>query len=252
MRPPRPHPDPSATTRTRPHPHHRRRAGGARHGVPPQLAGHASWSSTDAGSATSGGVATPRLVLNTPAKYDALPGLRFPAPPRLPDRRTCSPTTSRSTPAPAPHPRRGGRALGRSGRRTGLAVRRRRGTYPRDNVVVATGGDTTPAAGHRRPHRPRDPPAPLQRLQGPGPPLPGPVLVVARPVRRRHRAGAARAGREVASGARSAVPVEIDSRAGSPSRSAVVRLDHVLTERTRRGARQGRDPRRHPQRPCSG
>jgi putative flavoprotein involved in K+ transport len=179
------------------------------------------------------------LVLNTAAKHDALPGLRFPGKQgafptagELADyleeyvrhhdlRVECDVAVTSTTQEPD----------------GSWTVTTDRGTYQAENVVVATGGETHPRVpdvagridpGIRQLHS--------SEYREPGQLLPGPVLVVGL-----GQSGAdialelAKAGREVfVSGkVRSEIPIEIESfkgRAGFPV--IWFAWNHVLTERT--------------------
>jgi putative flavoprotein involved in K+ transport len=184
------------------------------------------------------------LVLNTAAKYDALPGLRFPGPQgsfptageladyleeyvRHHDLRVECDVAVLSTTQDADG---------------SWTVATDRGTYRASNVVVATGGETRPHVpdvanridpGIRQVHS--------SDYREPGQLLPGPVLVVGL-----GQSGAdialelAKAGREVhVSGrVRKELPIEIDSfkwRTGF--RVVWFVWNHVLTERTPPGRR---------------
>jgi putative flavoprotein involved in K+ transport len=184
------------------------------------------------------------LVLNTPAKRDALPGLRFPGPARA------FPTADQLADYQEEYARTfdlrvdGGtdvRSVDQQDDGTWL-VSTSRGTYAADNVVVATGGDAHPRMpeirelldpGIRQVHS-RD-------YRNPDQLLPGPVLVVGL-----GQSGSdialelAHAGREVTvSGtAPGEVPVEIGGVPGRIGFSVLWFLwNHVLTERTPPGRR---------------
>ena len=195
----------------------------------------------------------PSLVLNTPARHDALPGLPFPGP------AAAFPTAGQLADYHEEYARHHGLRV-----ECGVTVRSVRrqddgrwcvltdtGAYDAENVVVATGGETHPSVppltdqidpGIRQLHS--------GEYRGPEQLLPGSVLVVGL-----GQSGAdialelARAGREVfVSGrVRAEIPVEIDSfrfRLGFPILWFV--WNHVLTERTppgrkmRAGIRSGR------------
>jgi putative flavoprotein involved in K+ transport len=183
------------------------------------------------------------LVLNTPAKYDSLPGLRFPAPP------SSFPTAGELADYLEQYARHHRLHL-----HCGVAVtsveqsddgawigRTDEGTvYRSENVVVATGGDTHPRVpdvadridpGIRQLHS--------SEYRDPSSLLPGPTLVVGL-----GQSGAdiaielRRTGREVwlSGTARAEVPIDIASLKG---RIAFPFLwfawNHVLTERTGAG-----------------
>jgi putative flavoprotein involved in K+ transport len=193
------------------------------------------------------------LLLNTPARRSALPGLPFPGPPQA------FPTATQLADYHEGYAERFGIRVdcGVEVRSTELSddgtwqVYTDQGTYDADNVVVATGGETHPRVpdvadlldpGIRQVHS--------SSYRNPDQLLPGPVLVVGL-----GQSGAdialelAEAGREVwVSGrVRSEVPVEIDSLRGRIAFKVLWFLwNHVLTERTppgrkvKAGIRSGR------------
>lgn len=183
------------------------------------------------------------LLLNTPARCSALPGLPFPAPGRT------YPTSSQLADYHEEYVRTFGiafeggvsvAAIEQAG--SGWRVSTDRGTYEADNVVVATGGETHPRVpevsdlidpGIRQLH--------ASDYHRPDDLLPGPVLVVGL-----GQSGAdialelARAGHEVhTSGAvRQEVPIDITSVIGRlVFRVIWFAWNHVLTERTPPGRR---------------
>jgi putative flavoprotein involved in K+ transport len=184
------------------------------------------------------------LVLNTPAKRDALPGLPFPGRPGA------FPTADLLADYHETYAQRFGlRVDGGSDVRSVVRVddgswlvTTGRATYAADNVVVATGGETHPRLpavaehldpGIRQLHS-RD-------YRNPGQLLPGPVLVVGL-----GQSGAdialevARAGHEVTVSGRAPgeVPVEIDSVRGRIGFSVLWFVwNHLLTDRTPPGRR---------------
>jgi putative flavoprotein involved in K+ transport len=179
------------------------------------------------------------LVLNTPARRDALPGLPFPGSPRA------YPTADELADYLEGYVRTfdlrvdGGvdvRSVDRQEDGTWL-VSTDRGTYAAENVVVATGGDHHPQVpeihdlldpGIRQVHS--------SAYRNPDQLLPGPVLVVGL-----GQSGSdialelARAGREVTVSGKAPgeVPVEIGSLRGRIGFSVLWFVwNHVLTERT--------------------
>ncbi len=184
------------------------------------------------------------LVLNTPARRDALPGLAFPGPPRA------FPTADQLADYHEDYARRFGlRVDGGADVRSVVQeadgswlVSTSRGTYAADNVVVATGGETHPRLpeladrldpGIRQLHS--------HDYRNPDQLLPGPVLVVGL-----GQSGAdialevAGAGHEVTVSGKAPgeVPVEIDSVRGRIGFSVLWFLwNHLLTERTPQGRR---------------
>jgi putative flavoprotein involved in K+ transport len=179
------------------------------------------------------------LLLNTPARRSALPGLPFPGPPQA------FPTAQRLADYHEGYAERFGIRVDfgvevlsvQQSDDGGWQVHTDQGTYDADNVVVATGGETHPRVpdvadlldpGIRQVHS--------SSYRNPDQLLPGPVLVVGL-----GQSGAdialelAESGREVwVSGrVRSEVPVDIDGLRGRIAFKVLWFLwNHVLTERT--------------------
>ncbi|HEX3297291.1 MAG TPA: NAD(P)/FAD-dependent oxidoreductase [Nocardioides sp.] len=184
------------------------------------------------------------LVLNTPARYDALPGLRFPAPPRsFPTAGQLADYLEEYARHHRLHVHCGLDVASVSQADDGSwTVVTDGGTYQAQNVVVATGGDTHPRVpalaeqidpGVRQMHS--------SAYREPGQLLPGPVLVVGLGQSGADIAlEAANAGHEVrVSGAvRAEVPIDIESRRGRVFLPVLwFAWTHLLTERTPPGRR---------------